>query len=206
MPDIHFRAWGKRLEEWWRGLLKRWWWVVLVVLYKIAEDRILGEFNDQLDGQQGLVYDAARRVVDVLPYLTWLLVPFAFVYLLRRSYIDSKPTPAIQEMPRVSRRATLEHDGMEWEYGGFNNRPLGPFCLDDHTPLAFVDTRTNISSQRVVPYYDKAQAHMGGYWGYLQCLTCEREYGQDVQSYKTVGQSEDEVRRKFEGMENRGEV
>jgi hypothetical protein len=50
-------------------------------------------------------------------------------------------------------------------------------------------------------------AHIGGYWGFLQCLTCGKDYGKDDKfGYKTVEQSQNEVQRIFEGMENRGEV
>jgi hypothetical protein len=211
MPDIHFRAWGKRLTEWVRGVLRRWWyWFFLLPLYKLSEDRILSEANGQLEGHTGFAADAARRIVDVLPYLTWLFIPMVIAYLLYRSYLDSKPVPETEQGPSRKakpRRVVLEHDGMEWEYDGRRSDPKGPFCPDDHTPLAFINTRTSIDSERVVPYYHKDQAHMGGYWGYLECLTCHKEYGKDgVQGYKTVEQSQKEVRNLFDGMENRGEV
>lgn len=183
-------------------MLRRWWWVALILLYKIAEDRMLGEANDEIEGRNGLLPDVAEAVVDVLPYLTWLLVPVTIIVLLWRSYQDSKPgltsLPSQQPEP-----VTLDHDGMEWAYVDRNTTPDGPLCPQDHTPLAYVDIRAHGSP--VVPYFNPREANLGGYWGFLRCLTCGAEYGKET-GYKTVGQSRAEVRRRFEGMENRGEV
>lgn len=203
---MHFRPWLDRLKSWFLAARQRWWVLLLFFLYKVGEDRILGEINDQLEGRSGPIFAAARWVVDVVPSFTlWVLIPATFAYLLWRSYSDSRPVPAAEVAPAKPRRVTLEHDGVEWEYAGRRTDPRGPFCPDDHTPLAFVNLRNSGPGPKVVAYFNHDAAHLDGYWGLLRCLHCEKEYGSDW-AYKTVEQSKREARRQFEGMENRGEV
>jgi len=146
----------------------------------------------------------------LLALLTWEPVTRRLGYVWR-GHEDSVKASAEragsgkQEFPpaKPETRVTLEHDGLEWEYAGRKTDPRGPFCPDDHTPLAFVNVRAN--GEPVIPYFHHDAANLGGYWGFLRCLTCNQEYGKDC-GYKTVQQSQNEVHRRFEGMENRGEV
>ncbi len=205
---MHFREWFERLRVWAVNVLVRRWWVLaLLVLYKIGEDRILGEVNAQLEGR-GEPFATARWVVNAIPEFTlWLLIPAVVLYLIIRSYQDSKPVAQRAAVAPVSPRTEplrRTYDGVEWAYAGTGSRPDGPFCPVDHTPLAYLDKR-HYSGEKLYPYYLHGEVHVGDYWGVLRCLTCSTDYGADW-NFKTVDESNREVRRLFEGMENRGEV
>ena len=192
MPGVILFALGVAGVAW--KLLDSW-SVVEFGADKIGRDRLKSLGDGAWDVGTAIASSNATLVVVLLGGLAWLLVA------------GSKHPPVAEPNLRPNKETlvVLEHDGMEWVYAGKKEPPKGPRCVDDHTPLAFVDTKGHGSP--VVPYFRKDSAHMGGYWGYLRCLTCGREYGKDeVKSYKTVEQSQIEVRQLFDGMENRGEV
>lgn len=80
------------MQSWVSAWLRRIWarklWLVALLLYKIAEDRILSGLNAALDGLVGP--DVTAFLIQSIPWLTWLAIPLTVVAILYIGYRDSQ--------------------------------------------------------------------------------------------------------------------
>ena len=82
---------------------RQWPLLLLLVIYKLLEDRFLGYINDFLDEQSVWGVAVLRLAFDNLAFVTWLLIPATVAAITAHAYIQSK-VPA--RLNRLSEECT----------------------------------------------------------------------------------------------------
>jgi hypothetical protein len=82
----------ERLAVWVQRLWRQKVWLIVLFLYKLGEDRILGAINGFVDAVfGGRMAQEVDAFLAIIPALTWLLIPIAIVGILVQAYVDTRP-------------------------------------------------------------------------------------------------------------------
>jgi hypothetical protein len=80
----------QRLRATFTATAKRWPFLVVLLAYKLLEDRFLSAINDFLDRQSTWGVGMLHLASENLAVVTWLLIPAVIVGIIIHAYIESK--------------------------------------------------------------------------------------------------------------------
>lgn len=182
---------GVQLGIW--ATLKSWrFWVLAIIPETLLQ--LLWQLFSKLFGIMPIFRDifAGAIFIAVIFALAWAVPKYALQYAGGKTRADNVRAP--------TKPSRLIHDNVLWEdggKGGWGIYVIGPLCPKDFTPLGCVrrnDKIENLNCNNTISDSDYSYR--------LICPECRNKYTLGKEP-KTIRESEDEVRKRFEGLRRR---